>query len=63
VIGTLATPDRRWRVEVISRDGQQSYRIVHADNVVEGLSLPDVQDVLRRAGVDLAELAPDRGVA
>jgi hypothetical protein len=31
--------------------------------VIDGLSLPDVQDVLCRAGVDLAELAPRRGAA
>jgi bifunctional non-homologous end joining protein LigD len=63
VTGALTTADGRWRVEVVDRDGQQSYRIVHADNVIDGLSLPDVQEVLSRAGVDLAELAPRRGAA
>jgi bifunctional non-homologous end joining protein LigD len=60
VTGALTTADGRWRVEVVDRNGQQSYRIVHAGNVIDGLSLPDVHEVLCRAGVDLAELAPLR---
>jgi bifunctional non-homologous end joining protein LigD len=56
VTGALSTADGRWRVEVIRRDGHQSYRIRHAGNAPEGLSLHDVERVLREAGVSLADL-------
>jgi bifunctional non-homologous end joining protein LigD len=56
VEGALATPDGRWRVEVILRDGQRSYRLLHADNVIDSLELAAVQQLLGRAGVDLGDL-------
>nr|WP_296072211.1 DNA ligase [uncultured Actinoplanes sp.] len=56
VTGALSTADGRWRVEVVRRDGVQSYRILHAGNVIEGLSLDEVERVLRGAGVSLADL-------
>ncbi|MEU8610697.1 non-homologous end-joining DNA ligase [Actinoplanes sp. NPDC048791] len=56
VEGALATPDGKWRVEVIRRDGQRSYRLLHADNVIDGLDLASVEQQLGRAGVDLGDL-------
>jgi bifunctional non-homologous end joining protein LigD len=56
VEGALATPDGRWRVEVIQRDGLRSYRLLHPDNVVDGLDLTAVEDFLSRAGINLVDL-------
>ncbi|MEU8817253.1 non-homologous end-joining DNA ligase [Actinoplanes sp. NPDC048796] len=56
VTGTVMTADATWRVEAVRRDGRQWYRIVHGDNVVEGLTLDDVRLVLEKAGIDLADL-------
>ncbi|MEV4350895.1 non-homologous end-joining DNA ligase [Actinoplanes sp. NPDC049596] len=56
VTGTVMTADAAWRVEAVRRDGRQWYRIVHGDNVVDGLSLDDVQRVLEKAGIDFADL-------
>jgi bifunctional non-homologous end joining protein LigD len=56
VEGALATPDGRWRVEVVRRDGLRSYRLLHADNVLDGLDLEAVEQLLHRAGVDLGDL-------
>ncbi|MEV6851420.1 hypothetical protein [Actinoplanes sp. NPDC051411] len=61
VEGALATPDGRWRVEVIRRDGLRSYRLLHADNVIEGLELTAVEQLLARAGVDLGDLVEING--
>jgi bifunctional non-homologous end joining protein LigD len=61
VEGTLATPDGRWRVQVIRRAGLRSYRLLHADNVVEGLELAAVEQLLRGAGVDLGDLIEING--
>ncbi|GAA3957880.1 non-homologous end-joining DNA ligase [Actinoplanes auranticolor] len=60
VEGALATPDGRWRVEVVRRDGQRSYRLLHADNVIDGLDLAAVEQLLGRAGVDLGDLGETR---
>jgi hypothetical protein len=56
VEGALATPDRRWRVEVIQRNGLRSYRLLYADNVIDGLDLTAVEDLLGRAGINLGDL-------
>jgi bifunctional non-homologous end joining protein LigD len=60
VEGALTTPDGKWRVEVIRRDGQRSYRLLHADNVIDGLDLTAVEQLLGRAGVDLGDLGEVR---
>jgi bifunctional non-homologous end joining protein LigD len=60
VEGALATPDGKWRVEVVRRDGQRSYRLLHADNVIDGLDLAAVEQLLGRAGVDLGDLGEAR---
>jgi bifunctional non-homologous end joining protein LigD len=57
VTGALATNDGRWRVEVVSQDGEESFRVLHDDNTVDGLSLAQVQEVLHEAGIDLGDLA------
>jgi bifunctional non-homologous end joining protein LigD len=54
--GALVTPNGQWRVEVIHRDNLRSYRLLHADNVVDGLDLTAVEQLLARAGVDLGDL-------
>jgi bifunctional non-homologous end joining protein LigD len=56
VEGALESPDRRWRVEAVRRDGHRSYRLLHADNMVEGLDLAAVQRLLAEQDVDLADL-------
>jgi bifunctional non-homologous end joining protein LigD len=56
VDGALATPDGRWRVEVVQRDGVRSYRLLHADNVIDGLDLTAVENLLSRAGINLGDL-------
>ena len=62
VIGALETGDGRWRVEAIRRGGDQFYRLVHGDNVVDGLVIATVERLLAEAGVDMADLfeVPDR---
>jgi bifunctional non-homologous end joining protein LigD len=57
VTGALTTPDGRWRVEAVRRDGTQSYRIRHGGNVLDGLDLEAVERLLGEAGVGLADLA------
>jgi hypothetical protein len=57
----MATPDRKWRVEVIQRDGQRSYRLLHAGNVIDGLDLAALEQLLGRAGVDLGDLVEIKG--
>ncbi|GIM93645.1 non-homologous end-joining DNA ligase [Paractinoplanes toevensis] len=61
VEGALATADGKWRVEVIQRDGLRSYRLLHADNVIDGLDLAAVEQLLGRAGVDLGDLVENNG--
>jgi bifunctional non-homologous end joining protein LigD len=61
VTGALATADGRWNVEVVRRDGYQSYRIRHAGSVLEELGLADVERILRAAGVSLADLRESTG--
>ena len=61
VEGALATPDGHWRVEVIRRDGLRPYRLLQAHNVIEGLELAAVEQLLARAGVDLGDLVEIKG--
>jgi hypothetical protein len=46
VEGALETADGRWRVEVVRRDGHLSCRLLHAENMIEGLDLVAVQRLL-----------------
>lgn len=54
--GALETPDGKWRVEVVQHRGQVFYRLLHGENVVDGLAIATVQRLLEEAGVDMAEL-------
>jgi hypothetical protein len=56
VIGAMQTPDGRWRVEAVRRGKQDFYRLIHGDNVVDGLFIASVQRLLTEAGVDMADL-------
>ncbi|MEV4709331.1 non-homologous end-joining DNA ligase [Actinoplanes sp. NPDC049316] len=56
VKGRMVTPDGGWRVEVVSRHGVESFRIVHGDNVVEGLDLAAVEKLLTAQGIDMRSL-------
>lgn len=56
VEGAMGTPDGAWRVEAVRRGTSHWYRLVHGDNVVDGLAIGDVERLLRRAGVDLGQL-------
>jgi len=38
---------------VIRRDGQRSYRLLRADNVIDGMDLAAVERLLGSAGLDL----------
>lgn len=54
----MQTPDGQWRVEAYRQPQSRAqwYRLIHGDNVVEGLSLATLQRLLEEAGVDLADL-------
>jgi bifunctional non-homologous end joining protein LigD len=54
--GALQTVDGRWRVEVVQRGRTTFYRLVHGDNVVDGLVIATLQRLLHEAGVDMADL-------
>jgi bifunctional non-homologous end joining protein LigD len=64
ILGAMQTPDGEWRVEIVQtprsrrapRDQGVSYRLVHAENVVEGLSIATVGRLLAEAGVDMSDL-------
>jgi bifunctional non-homologous end joining protein LigD len=58
VKGAMVTPDGLWRVEVVSRAGVESFRVVQGDSVLEGLDLQGVEALLARRGVDLQSLRP-----
>ncbi len=65
VEGALQTTDGRWRVEAIRRGRDRFYRLVHGDNVVDGLAIATVERLLSEAGIDMADLteAPTAGAA
>jgi bifunctional non-homologous end joining protein LigD len=56
VDGTMTTADRRWQVDVMRRGDHRWYRVRNGDNVVDGLTIADVERVLAAAGVDLGHL-------
>jgi hypothetical protein len=47
----VQTPDGRWRVEAIRRRTNYWYRIIHGDDVLDWLSIGQVQNILAEAGV------------
>ncbi len=60
VEGALETADGRWRVEVVRHGGDQFYRLIHGDNIVDGLTVAAVGQLLGEAGLDLADLTESR---
>lgn len=54
----MQTPDGAWRVEVYRppRTTTYWYRLVRADDVVEGLTITTVQRLLAEAGYDVGDL-------
>jgi hypothetical protein len=57
----MQTPDGRWRVEIVRRDGNRWYRIVADERVLDWLSIAAVERILDEAGVDrhtLVEVDP-----
>jgi bifunctional non-homologous end joining protein LigD len=55
VVGSMHTSDGAWQVDIMQRDRSQWYRITHGDNVFDWLTVDTVQQILRQAGMDLAE--------
>ncbi|MDY7089810.1 MAG: non-homologous end-joining DNA ligase [Actinomycetota bacterium] len=60
VIGAMQTPDGRWRVEAVRRGRQDFFRLIHGDNIVDGLVIATVERLLEEAGVHLADLVDVR---
>ena len=60
VEATMQTPDGQWRVEIVRRGDSRWYRIVHADELIDWLSIAAVERILDTAGVDRATLGPPR---
>ena len=56
VEGALQSPDGRWRVEAVRRGRDRFYRLIHGDNVVDGLAIATLERLLAEAGVDMADL-------
>ncbi len=54
--GALQTADGRWRVEVVQRGRTTFYRLVHGENILDGLVIATLQRLLQEAGVDMADL-------
>ena len=52
VEGAMQTPDGRWRVEIVRRNGNHWYRIVAGEQVLDWLSIAAVERILDEAGVD-----------
>jgi bifunctional non-homologous end joining protein LigD len=54
----MKTPDGQWRVEVYRQPRTRAYwyRLVHDDNVLEGLTIASVQRLLAEASYDMADL-------
>jgi bifunctional non-homologous end joining protein LigD len=58
VIGAMQTRNGTWRVEAVRRSRNQFYRLVHGENVIDGLSIATVERLLAQAGVSMDELIP-----
>ena len=56
VEGALESPDGRWRVEAVRRGRDRFYRLIHGDNVIDGLAIATLERLLAEAGVDMADL-------
>ena len=61
VESAMETPDGRWRVEIVKRQGNRWYRVVHGDEIRDWLSIASVERILDEAGVErhtLVEVDP-----
>jgi bifunctional non-homologous end joining protein LigD len=58
VEAAMQTPDGQWRVEIVRRGDSRWYRIVHADDLIDWLSIAAVERILDQAGVDRSTLTP-----
>ena len=64
IYGALETVDRQWRIEIVARPAAQRYaraqevmyRLIHGDEVTDGLAIATLQRLLTEAGVDMADL-------
>jgi bifunctional non-homologous end joining protein LigD len=56
VIGAMQTRDRQWRVEAVRRGERDYFRLIHGDNILDGLVIGSLQRLLAEAGVDMADL-------
>jgi bifunctional non-homologous end joining protein LigD len=56
IVNAMQTPDGTWRVEVVQRGRNVFYRLVHGDNVIDGLAIATLRRLLEEAGVDMADL-------
>jgi bifunctional non-homologous end joining protein LigD len=56
VTGAMQTTDRQWRVEAVRRDGRDFFRLIHGDNIIDGLVTASLQRLLTEAGIDMADL-------
>ena len=58
IYGAMETPDGEWRVEIIRMPGTKDfwYRVIHGENVIDWLSIAQVDRILSEAGVNLADL-------
>jgi hypothetical protein len=56
VEAAMQTSDGSWRVDIVRGASGLGYRVVHHDNVIDWLSLTDVEDLLRSAGIDMSDL-------
>jgi bifunctional non-homologous end joining protein LigD len=56
VTGALQTPDGAWRVEIVHRSGNEFFRLIHRDNIIDGLTITTVEQLLAQAGADMTDL-------
>lgn len=56
VDGVMQTADGRWQVQAVRTASNRWYRVQHRDNVIDGLDLDGVEQLLHAAGVPLQQL-------
>jgi bifunctional non-homologous end joining protein LigD len=56
VEGALQTPDGQWQVEVVRRGDDQFFRLLHNDNIIDGLAIDALEQVLAEAGINMNDL-------
>lgn len=58
ILGAMQTPDGQWRVETVRQRDQEWLQVVHEGVAIQFLSLESARAILKKAGVDWAELVP-----